>query len=313
MGRRNSTGKLTLLLFHLGALLTVTAWGASFVSTKVLLDNGLHPAEIYVYRFTLAYLLVLAVCHDRFRSNSWRDELLFMSIGLSAGSIYFIAENTALEYTLTTNVSLITTTAPILTTLLIGLIYKSERPKRGFMIGSGVAFLGVACVVFNSSFVVQVNPIGDLLSLLAAFAWAIYSVLLRKLNTTYSVMFISRKTFFYGVITAIPFILLEPEIASPALLLRPAVIGNLLFLGIFASMIGYALWAQTVKILGPVKASNYLYLQPIVTLIIAAIALNEQVSAIGYIGCAMIVGGIWLSDFLTRRGIARSSESDRPD
>ncbi len=307
MLRRQSTGKFTLLLFHLGAILTVTAWGASFVSTKVLLDNGLHPAEIYVYRFTLAYLIVLLFNHEKFRSNSLRDEGLFLLIGLCAGSIYFIAENTALQYTLTTNVSLITTTAPILTTLLVGAIYKSERPGRGFLVGSGVAFLGVGFVVFNSSFMIQVNPLGDLLSLLAAFAWAVYSLLLRKLNATYSVMYITRKTFFYGVITAIPFVLIEPEISSPALLLRPAVIGNLVFLGIFASMVGYALWAQTVKALGPVKASNYLYFQPIVTLIIAALALDEHVSWIGYTGCALIIGGVWLSDFLTRRSLAAKS------
>ena len=75
-----------MLWFHLGALLTVTAWGVAFVSTKVLLEHGFRPAEIYIYRFILAYLLVLAVCHKRMWSNSFRDEVLFMVCGLCAGS-----------------------------------------------------------------------------------------------------------------------------------------------------------------------------------------------------------------------------------
>ena len=163
----------SLLLAHLGALLAVLAWGISFVNTRVLLDNGLHPVEIYVYRFSLAYVLLLLFCHKKVFGNSWRDELLFMVCGLCAGSIYFIAENVALEYTLTTNVSLITTTSPLFTAMLIGTVYKSERPTSGMMIGSVVAFLGVACVIFNSSFVIKMNPIGDFLSLAAAISFAI--------------------------------------------------------------------------------------------------------------------------------------------
>ena len=208
----NLRGESPKLVYHLAALLIVLAWGVSFVSTKVLLDNGLRPAEIYIYRFLLAYLLVLCVCHKRLFSNSLRDELLFATCGLCGGSIYFIAEKTALEYTLVSNVSLITAISPLLTTFLIGMIYKSERPSKGIYIGSIVALLGVACVIFNSSFVVKMNPIGDLLSFAAALSWAVYSLVLRKLNALYSIMFISRKTFFYGVLTALPFMLFQPNL-----------------------------------------------------------------------------------------------------
>lgn len=297
------TGKRKLALSHLGAVLAVTAWGLSFVSTKVLLDNGLHPVEIYVYRFVLAYLLILAVCHKRFMSNSWRDEGLFALCGLSAGSIYFIAENTALQYTLATNVSLITSLSPILTTMLVGFLYKSERPGRGFVFGSTIAFLGVGLVVFNSSTLentsFQINPIGDLLSLLAAIGWALYSLILRRLNATYDVLYITRKTFFYGVVTALPFLAAEPEVSSITLLLRPEVYGNLLFLGLFASMFSYLIWAQTVKVLGALQASNYLYFQPIVTLVASVWLISEPLTWIGIAGCVLIIGGVWLSDRLS--------------
>ena len=151
---RKITHKRSVLMSHLGALLVVIMWGVAFISTKVLLEHGFRPAEIYIYRFILAYLLVLAICHKRLWSNSLRDEVLFIVCGLCAGSIYFIAENTAIEYTLVSNVSLITSISPLITTFLLALIYKNERPGRGTYIGSIIAFLGVACVIFNSSFVV---------------------------------------------------------------------------------------------------------------------------------------------------------------
>ncbi len=84
-------------------------WGASFVSTKVLTNHGLGPVEIYIYRFVMAYVLVLCVCHKKLMANSWRDELLFAVCGLCGGSIYFIAENNAVNYTRVSDVSMITT------------------------------------------------------------------------------------------------------------------------------------------------------------------------------------------------------------
>ena len=298
---RNITHKRSVLMSHLGALLVVIMWGVAFISTKVLLEHGFRPAEIYIYRFILAYLLVLAICHKRLWSNSLRDEVLFIVCGLCAGSIYFIAENTAIEYTLVNNVSLITSISPLITTFLLALIYKNERPGRGTYIGSIIAFLGVACVIFNSSFVVKMNPLGDLLSLSAAISWSVYSLVLRKLNATYSTMFITRKTFFYGVITAIPYMLTEPQITPFSNLLDLEVILHLSFLGIVASMLAYVLWAISVKQLGAIQASNYMYITPIVTLIASVILLNEHITWIGYTGCALILGGMWLGDTLSRK------------
>lgn len=288
------------LWYHLGALLTVTAWGVSFVSTKVLLEYGINPTEVYVVRTLLAYLLVLCVCHKRIFSNSLRDELLFVSCGLCAGSLYFIAENTALEYTLVSNVSLIVTLSPLITTLLVGAIYKNERPGKGVLMGSLIAFLGVGCVIFNSSFVLDVKPLGDLLSLSAAVCWSVYSLVLRKLSAFYTVMFISRKTFFYGMVTAIPFLIAIPEHTPLDVYLQFDVWSNFLFLGVFCSMIAFIIWAFTVKGLGAIKANNYLYVQPIITLIASALLLSEKVSIVGYVGCSLILLGVWISDRMSR-------------
>ncbi len=298
---RSFSSKSSLLLYHAGAAIAVIGWGISFISTKVLLGSGLNPIEIYIYRFAIAYLALLIFSHKRIRSNSWRHELLFMLGGMVGGSIYFIAENVALEYTLVSNVSLITSLSPLLTVLLIGFLYRSERPGKETILGSTVAFLGVGLVIFNSSFNLSINPLGDLLSLLAAFCWAIYSIILKRVNPLYSALFITRKTFFYGVITALPFLLIESEIASPSVLMQPKLLLNLLFLALYCSMFAYLLWAMAIGKLGAVKANNYMYFQPVVTLVFSFLILGEKISAVGYTGCAMILLGVWMSDYLQQR------------
>ena len=308
MSRAASSGKnSSLILYHIGALLIVVAWGVSFVSTRILLDNGLHPIEIYIYRFFLAYFFMLLIAHKKFRSNSWRDEGLFMVCGLCGGSIYYISENVALEYTLVSNVSLITSLSPLITAILLGILYKSERPSKGLYIGSGIAIIGVACVIFNSSFMLDIKPLGDMLALLSALTWSIYSLVLRKLNVQYDALFITRKTFFSGVVTALPFLAIEPDISSPALLLDPVIAGNILFLALFASLLAFLLWTMVVGKLGPVTASNYIYFQPVVTLIFSAIILSEKLSVVGITGCVLILTGVWLSDWLSRRELVKTA------
>jgi len=289
------------VLGHLAGIITVSMWGYSFVSSKVLLDNGLGPVEIYVLRFLLAYMIVLCLNHRKLIAHNLRDEALFAVCGLCAGSLYFIAENTALEYTLTTNVSLLTSMSPLVTALLVALIYKTEKLGIGTWVGSAIAILGVGCVVFNSSSSLEVRPLGDFLSLAAAFSWAIYSLILRRLNAGYDIWFITRKTFFYGLITAVPFLIFERDTVNIfEAIQQPAVYGNLLFLGLGASTVAYVLWALTVRQVGAVKANNYMYLQSIITLLVSAIVLGEKITLLGCVGIVLIIGGLWLGENINR-------------
>ena len=106
------------LLYHSIAILTVIIWGTTFVSTKILINTGLSPVEILLYRFVLAYFCILTIAHRRLWANCVKDEFLLFLSGLCGGSLYFIAENTALGITLASNVSLLICTAPIITTVL---------------------------------------------------------------------------------------------------------------------------------------------------------------------------------------------------
>lgn len=286
------------MAYHLGALIAVTAWGASFVSTKVLLNHGIGAVEVYIYRFVIAYIFTLIICPKPFIANTMKDELKFLLCGVCGGSVYFIAENTAVVYTLVSNVSLIVSLSPLITAVLVALLYKSERVSRGVIIGSIISLAGVGCVIFNSSVVVQVNPLGDMLAFLAAVCWAIYSIVLRSLGGVYGAWFMTRKTFFYGIVTALPFMLFEKGHASWSTLIQPEVAANITFLGLFCSLIAYLLWGQAVKCIGAVKSGNYLYFSPIVTLVLSAWLLGDEISIVGVTGCILILGGVIVGDRL---------------
>lgn len=275
------------------------AWGTSFLSSKVLMVNGgFTPTEVFVYRFTFAYILLLAMTCKKIMANNYKDEFLLLICGMCAGSIYFIAENYALQYTTTGNVSLLVSISPIFTTALMAIIYRF-MPKPNVIIGSVIAFIGVACIIFSAGEGFEINPLGDLIALSASLSWAIYTIVVKRLTPIYSSLFITRKLFFYGVITALPLLIIQNEPLKLWLLFDldyPQYILNFLFLGLFCSAFAYLVWNEVMKQLGPIKSNNYLYLQPIVTMIAGYFVLDEVVYLLGYIGCALIIGGIMISE-----------------
>ena len=108
-----------------------------------------------------------------------------------------------------------------------------------------------------------------------------------------------------------PFFAFDPPTTPLSTLMRPAVWGNIVFLSVFASLMGFVVWAHIVKRIGPIKASNWLYIQPIITLIASAIILSEKLTIVGIVGCSLILFGVWLSDYLGRRSVSKSRETDR--
>ena len=129
------------LLYNVMALITVMVWGVTFVSTKVLITDGLDPAQIFIIRFAVAYLCTLLISHDIFLASNIKDEVLMLVTGITGGSLYFISENTALSLTFAANVSLIICCAPILT-IILGKILFNDLIKSLAWIGTIIAFTG---------------------------------------------------------------------------------------------------------------------------------------------------------------------------
>lgn len=302
--KHSSTMKLKIVLYHITALLIIVVWGSTFVFTKILLLNGLTAAQVFALRFIIAYVLLLAwsMTRKRFRffASSVKDELLMLALGITGGSLYFLTENTALNYTTTTNTSLIVCLCPLFAALLISLFYKSQRLRPIQIVGSLIAAVGVAVVVLNGQFVLHLSPLGDTLALAACLCWALYSLLMIPANGRYDVVFITRKVFFYGLLSIIPYFIIYPEIPSLESLCRPDVLANLIFLGAIASLLAFLVWNWLMKRLGAVTTTNYVYLNPVITIIFAWMLLTEQITVYFLVGTILILAGMYLGQRKTK-------------
>lgn len=287
--------KYTEYKYHLAALFSVAVWGATFVSTKVLIANSLTPAEIFLLRFAMAYICIWPLSDRRLWASGWRDELTLSVAGITGGSLYFLTENMALEYAPASNVSLIVCTAPVWTAVLLSLLYRGERMTRRQAMGSALAFAGMVLVVLNGRFVLRLSPRGDMLALSAALLWMVYSLVIKRIGGRYPAVFITRKVFFYGLLTILPVFVFQPFSITSEVLARPAVWGNLLFLGIVASMLCYVLWNAAMHRLGTVRTTNYIYFNPLVTIITAA-CIGERITPAALAGAALILYGMWRAE-----------------
>ncbi len=287
--------------YHLVALATVAIWGCTFVSTKVLMLNGLSPAQIFTLRFLIAYVMMLAVYHSRLWADSWRDELKMMLLGISGGSLYFLSENEAMNFTSTTNTSLIVCSCPLFATLLVRLVYRSTtRISMMQLGGSLLAFAGMVIVVLNGRFVLHLSPLGDALAFTACLSWSVYSLLMKWVSAKYGAAFITRKVFFYGVLTILPYYIFYPTLPTAAVLTKPVVVGNLAFLGCLASMICFLTWNWCISKLGAVKATNWVYFNPITTMIFASWVLGEKITPYFLAGATCILLGMFVADRSTK-------------
>lgn len=293
------------LTAHLVAFVVVAIWGSTFVFTKLLLQHGLSPAHIFTLRFLIAYLLMIATelavrprhLLGHLLSATWRDELVMAVLGVTGGSLYFLAENAAMLYTTATNTSLIVCSCPLFAMLLIALVYRrSERLTKTQVAGSLLACAGMAIVVLNGHFVLHLSPLGDLLAFAACLCWAVYSLLMKSVTGRYSALFITRKVFFYGLLTILPYYLLVPGFPPLSVLLDTEVLWSLLFLGVVASMLCFLLWSWVIYRLGAVAATNWVYFNPITTIVFAWWLLHEQITPWFLLGTVFILVGMYLSD-----------------
>lgn len=282
--------------FHLLAILTIAIWGVTFVNTKVLLQHGLQPMEIFLLRFIVAYLCIWTISPRRLLSDSWKDEALFFILGLVGGTVYFVAENTAIGLSYVNNVSFIVCTAPLITMLLAILFIKSVKATVPLVLGSLIALVGVAIVIYNGHFVLRLNPLGDFLALTAAFSWAIYSLVIKKVSNRYSATYITRKVFFYGILTVIPLFFFKPWAFPLGGFRQPAVWMNLLFLSVVASFLCFLWWSVAVKKIGALPTSNYVYLNPVTTVCASALVLNEPMTVMACLGSALILLGVFIAN-----------------
>lgn len=284
----------TETLGHLVALLTIGIWGTTFIATKLLL-KVFAPVEILFLRFVLGFAALLLACPKRLPWGGWRREGILLAAGLCGVCLYYLLENIALCYTMASNVGVMVTVAPFFTALLGWRLGREAPPGRYFFLGFLLAMVGIALISFQGT-KLALDPRGDLLALLAALVWAVYSLLTRHISTWgHPTILSTRRVFVYGLLCMLPALGLSgfhPELGRLA---DPVCLGNLLFLGLGASALCFVTWGYAVKVLGAVTTSIYIYLGPVITLVCSRIVLGERLTPVALAGAGLTLAGLLLS------------------
>lgn len=285
---------------HLSAIITIIIWGTTFISTKLLLQ-GFKPIEILLFRFVIGFFALLIIYPKRLKSTTFKQETTFAAAGFCGITLYYLLENIALTYTTASAVGVIISTAPFFTAILSYFISgKKEKMPLSFFIGFAISITGICLLSFeNSSF--DINPLGDILAVIAAFVWALYSVLSKKISGYgYNTIQSTRRIFLYGIVFMIPFLFWLDFKLDISRFSETGNLMNMLFLGFCASALCFVTWNFAVKSLGAVKTSVYIYLVPVITVAASAIVLKERGTILSFIGMFLTVSGLVLSQIKKR-------------
>lgn len=277
---------------HIFAFTTITIWSVAFVSNKALLAY-ISPIENMILRFSLAYLLLLLL-YPHCSPLHLKDELRFFLLGFLGIFVYFLLENFALKYTQAANVGLYMGALPLFTAIFAHFLTKDERLNKNIIIGFLVAIVGIALILLDgAAFTLRLK--GDLLAILAATVFALYSVALKLVPRGYHYIVITRKSFFYGIVLMLIYFFLSGRVFHYQALTISVVWINILFLGVLSSGLAFILWQQGIKQIGAMSASNYIYLVPLITAATGIVALGEELTVKMLLGAVLILIGLFIA------------------
>ncbi len=287
---------------HLYAFISITIWGSTYIVSKIVLQT-IMPAQVLFIRFLIASI-VLTIFYPKFRKikNFKVEILLFITSVCLLG--YFFSENIALTLTYATNVSLIVATIPIISLIITRLIGDTDHLNKTIIFGFIIAYIGVVMIVTVNGASSNLMFTGDAIAFAAAVFFAFYSYVLVKVNGKYNIIHLTRNIFYYMTLLLFIYNLSSGtftiEYYPVTKIFEIRMFLSLLFLGIIASSFSFLMWNQSIKLIGNIRTSQYIYFGPIVTTAFASVILNEPVTYVTVTGTLMIIGGVYLAELKSK-------------
>jgi len=278
----------------------VVVWGASFIATKIALEE-ITPLTIILLRLMLASVLLasLAVYSGKsFTINLKNHGSIFILALIAAFHLWI--QVTGMQYTTAANTGWIIGTAPIFMAIVGFIVFKeSLSPVRIF--GILLAFFGLLLLISKGdlSSIDFLSNKGDFLILASAFTWSIYSAVNKKISLSYSPLLTILFLFLMMAIIISPFSINSIAVQSVIALSAKGWIA-IFFLGIFCSGVAYVLWAQALKEMDSVKVGAFLYFEPFVTVFAAWLILKEEITFMMILSGIIISIGVILVNFSVR-------------
>lgn len=288
--RKDSERRVELLL-----VLVVLIWGANFIVMKAVFRE-LSPLAFNALRMTLAAVVLGAIWLLRERKLTMppSDWLKLWGVGLLGNAVYQVFFVIGLDLTTSSISSFLIGTIPVWAALL-ATVLGWEQITRQAWLGIGMAFAGVTLITLgspNDPAQARDPLIGNGLTLLAAIAWAGYTVLSKDLLTRYSPLRVAAVGLLLGVPSLWPFAVLELH-AVRWEKLSLFVWGSLLYTGLFPIALAYLIWSYGIQKIGAARTAVFNNLVPVVTLALASLVLREPITWLQILGGVVILLGVW--------------------
>jgi drug/metabolite transporter (DMT)-like permease len=276
-------------------LFCVVVWGWTFVAAKVCLET-LHPVDIVALRFLVGVpLLFVVVWYKRIPIRFGPRDLKPILVGSTIITVHFLIQTYALIYTTATQTGWLIGVTPLALAVL-AFVFLHEKVTRPEVIGIVIATAGIALLIFNGSVdnFGWVRSAGDVIILISAFTWAIYSLVSRDLSRKHNPLAVTLAMFVPLTVISTG-LMLARGAPSLAAVFAPRTAVGLLFLAVPA-MVTQWIWQEGVGRLGAAKAGIFLYLEPVATTVAAVVLLGEAATIYTIGGGLMVLGGVWLAE-----------------
>ncbi|HTY90815.1 MAG TPA: DMT family transporter [Methanocella sp.] len=291
--KRDGQWPLMVALFAINVF-----WGGSFVANAIALKS-IGPIEIASLRFFIATPLLAAITY------LWKGKEIFkcdikdlgaiIIMALTGVTLQYVIQVTAQEYTTATNASLLINTS-VFFIIFLSALFLNEKLSRWRIAGSVIGFLGVAVLVSKGSlsFDLGGHALGDIMIIVCALLWSVYSIYGKKIASKYNPLTILNLIFIIGTICLVPFYLLTPHTAVTDIPLDA--IGAIVFLAIFCSIIAYLAYNVALERMDASQVGVYIYFVPLSTIVLAWLILGETLTPATIGGGLMVLLGMYLAE-----------------
>ena len=279
-----------------GLILLAVIWGVNFPLIKIALEV-VPPLAFNALRFPMAAVALLLLLRSLgIRSKMERSDVLsILALGVLGHVGYQLLFILGVARTTAGNASLLLATSPAWTVMLSAMTGSERIPRPVWggvvatLVGMGLVVAGGAGLEFQRS-----TLDGDLLMMLAAIAWASYTVGSRPLVQKYGAMPVTGWTLWIGTVGVLALGL--PSLRGVEVgAIEPGIWAIVAYSGVLSISVAYALWNRGVRRLGNSRTAVYANLVPVVALLTGWVALGERPTPLQLAGAVVILGGLRLT------------------
>ncbi|MDR1551917.1 MAG: DMT family transporter [Prevotellaceae bacterium] len=281
---------------YIQIILANVFWGFSFVWTDIILKSGVMPITLVLIRMILATVLLgLWAKHTgSIQKVKFKHLKYFLGLSMCEPFLYFLCETYGQTMVSPTVTSVIVATIPLFTTVL-GFIVLKEKIGWATVVGVMISMAGVVAVVFvgendfSGQFIGAVLVFGAVVSALGYAVFVKY--IMHRYNATTLVFYQN----FIGLIYFIPCFLIVDASHVSDMRFTFDVIFSLVQLSVFASVIAFIFYSNSVKVLGVTKSGVFCYIIPVLTALFAFFMVDEHLGMMQWFGMLAVISGLFIS------------------